>query len=62
MKEPTVSISSPRFIIASGFSNQAPLAICFPWFAGGVSDSPLRNVKRRGLLAPVVAWKLCEEA
>jgi lipopolysaccharide transport system ATP-binding protein len=28
---------------------------------GGLSDSPLRNKKRRGLLAPVVAWELCEE-
>jgi lipopolysaccharide transport system ATP-binding protein len=28
---------------------------------GGLSDSPLRNVKRPGLLAPVLRWELCDE-
>lgn len=28
---------------------------------GGLSDSPLRNVKRPGLLAPVLPWELWEE-
>jgi len=28
---------------------------------GGLSDSPLRNTKRPGFLAPVLPWELCEE-
>jgi lipopolysaccharide transport system ATP-binding protein len=28
---------------------------------GGLSDSPLRNKKRPGFLAPVLRWELCEE-